>query len=284
LAREAITGMQSGMRAIAEAQQRVTTGLRVNRPSDDPVAAAGILQSSSGLRALDQYRRNLETGQSRLAIEDSVLDQVTQSLTRAKELAVQAVNNTSSAATRAATAEEIRGTIDFVQNLANTQFNRSYVFGGQYADTPPFVNGAYDPARPPSGSNRIEIGAGLFADTNHSAQEIFIDSDVVDSLDALATAMENDDVPAVQAAMTRVDAAFRITQELVGDLGGRMNQLDVAVQNAESLDITLQTFRSGLSDADLAEAVTELVQRQGALEAAMLSNSRILNLTLANYL
>ena len=60
--------------------------------------------------------------------------------------------------------------------------------------------------------------------------------------------------------------------------------MDLSVSNLEALDINLQTFRSGLADADLAEAVMELVNRQGALEAAMLANSRMLNLTLADYL
>ena len=63
-----------------------------------------------------------------------------------------------------------------------------------------------------------------------------------------------------------------------------MSRLDVAVNNLDSLEVTLQTFRSDLADADLAEAVTELVNRQGTLEAAMVANSRILNMTLANYL
>ena len=141
-----------------------------------------------------------------------------------------------------------------------------------------------DPLKPPTGSAKIEIGAGLQADTNHNAQEVFIDSDAVDALDALATAMANDDVPGIEAALIRVDDAFQVIQETIGDLGGRMSRLDVGVTNLDSLEITLQTFRSDLADADLAEAVTDLVNRQGTLEAAMVANSRILNMTLANYL
>ena len=63
-----------------------------------------------------------------------------------------------------------------------------------------------------------------------------------------------------------------------------MNQLDVASSNLDSLDVNLQTFRSGLQDADMTEAVTRLVERQSALEAAMLANSKILNLTITDYL
>jgi flagellar hook-associated protein 3 FlgL len=258
--------------------------VRVQRPSDDPVAAAGILQSSSGLRALEQYKTNLQAGLTRLQIEDSVLDQVGNALTHARELAVAAASDPATPESRDAAHQELLSSISFVQELANIQFNGTYVFGGQYADTAPFQGGTWDPARPPAGTTRLEIGSGQFADTNHSAQEIFIDSDVVDALDALGVALDANDVPGIQAALTRIDAAMQNVQELVGNLGGRMNRFDHSLSNLDSLEVTLQTFRSDLSDADLAEAVTQLVNRQGALEAAMLANARILDTTLADYL
>ncbi len=272
------------MRGLNDAQRRVSTGRKVNRPSDDPIAAAGILQSTSGLRALEQYQRNLEAGQSRLSVEDSVLDQLTNTLTRAQELGISQMGDTASAETRLATQEEVIGLADFARNLANTKFNDSYIFGGQYSDLAPYQAGVADPLKPPLGAMKVEIGSGLFADTNHNAQEIFIDSDAVDALDELATALGANDIPGIAAAATRVDDAFQEVQELIGDLGGRMNQFDVAMTNLESLEVTIQTFRSGLADADLAEAVTDLVNRQGSLEAAMLANSRIFSITLADYL
>ena len=73
-------------------------------------------------------------------------------------------------------------------------------------------------------------------------------------------------------------------QELVAEVGGRQNYLDAAVTNLESLEVTLSTYRSKIADVDMAEAVTEMVARQGALEAAMLANSKIFDVTLANYL
>ena len=284
LAREAVSGFQRQMRALDDARRQVASGLKVVRPSDDPVAVAGIMGSSSGLRALEQYRENLQTGQSRLAIEESTLDQITNVLIRAKELAVSQATGTASAATRTATKAEIDGIIDFVTDLGNTKLAGSFVFGGQYADTPPFIGTASDPLKPPSGSLKMEIGAGLVVETNHSAQQIFLDTDLVDSLKALSVALGADDVPGIQAAMTRIDDATKATQVLVGDLGGRMNQLDLSVSNLDSLEVTLKTFRSGLADTDMAEAITELVNRQGSLEAAMLANANILNITLTDYL
>lgn len=272
------------MRALNDAQEQASTGTRVSRPSDDPVAVAGIMQSASGLRALDQYQRNVSTAQSRLNLEDSVLGQLTDAMQRAKELAVSQGDDTASAATRTATNSEVQRLIDFVKDLANTQLSGSYVFGGQYADSAPYTGGATNPAKPPTGAFKVEIGTKQFVDTNHSAQEIFEDSDVVGGLQALSDALGANDTSGIRSAMTRIDAAYNEVQGLVGDLGARMNQMDVASSNLDSLSVNLQTFRSGLEDADLAASVTNLVSRQTSLQAAMLANSKILNLTMTDYL
>lgn len=284
LARGTLSGLQRQMKALDEVSRQVSTGIRVNRPSDDPVAAAGVMRSSSGLEALTQYRRNVQAGQSRLTVEDSTLDQLGNALSRAKELGLAQASGTSSTATRLATKAEVDQLVDFAKDLANTQHAGSYLYGGQYADRAPYGGGVVDPAAPPTGQRRLEVGSGRFVNTNHSAQEIFVDTDAVASLEALSDALAADDTAAIQASLTRLDDAFAATQEVVGDLGARMSQLDVTLSNLEALEVNLQTFRSELSDADLATAVTELVNRQGTLEAAMMANSRILNLTMTNYL
>ena len=284
IARGAVTGIQAQMRALDEARQQATSGIRVSRPSDDPVAVAGVMQSSSGLRALEQYQRNLLSAQSRLHVEDSTLSQLTDVLQRAKELAVSQATSTADGATRGVAGAEVSELVDFVKELANTQLAGSYMYGGTYADTPPYVAGALDPSKPPQGAFKVEVGTKRLLETNHSAQEIFVDTDAVDSLQALADALNTNDVAGIKAAMTRMDAAFDDVQNLTGDLGARMNQLDVTVSNLQSLEVNLQTFRSGLQDADLTEAVTNMVNRQNSLQAAMLANSKILDLTLSDYL
>jgi flagellar hook-associated protein 3 FlgL len=284
LANEALSGFQAQFRALDEARRQASTGLRVSRPSDDPVAVAGIMHSSSSLRALDQYQRNLGAAQSRLAVEDSTLSDLNDALIRAKELALSQGGDPASAATRATAGAEASRLTDFVRDLANTQFAGAYIFGGQYADTAPFQGAVWDAARPPDGDHTVEVGARRFVATNHSAKEIFIDTDAVDALQALTDALKGNDAQGTLDALTRIDGAFDQVQAIVGDLGARMTQLDVAVANLDSLEVNLQTFRSELQDADLTEAVTRLVERQGALEAAMLANSKILNLTLTDYL
>ncbi|NJD20563.1 MAG: flagellar hook-associated protein 3 [Gemmatimonadetes bacterium] len=284
LASEALSGFQAQLRALDDARRQATTGLRVSRPSDDPVAVTGVMQSSSSLRALEQYQRNLGLAQSRLDLEDTVLDELTEALTRAKELAVSQVGATASGTSRRTAGAEVAELVGFVKDLANTQLAGAYIFGGHRADSPAYTAGVWDAARPAEGDFTVEVGTRRFVETNHSAKEIFVDTGAVASLQELADALEVNDEEGIRSALAGLDSAMDGVQTVVGDLGARMNYLEIAVTNLDSLQVNLAKFRSELEDADLAEATTRLVERQGALEAAMLANSKILGLTLTDYL
>ena len=281
---QALGNTQKALSEIERYQRIISSGLRVEKPSDDPTALTEIMRSSSGLRALEQYKDNLSSASARLDLEDGVLDQLSNALIRAKELAISQAGDTTSADSRSVVQAEIDGIRDFVIELGNTQFSGSFVFGGYYADSRPFTAAGPDPARPPAGTHQVEGGAGAFYAVNHSGQEIFVDSGILDALEQLSTALGADSGTDIQAAITEVDNAFDEVQELVGELGARMNQIETAQSNIEALDVNLQTFRSELQEADLEEAISKLVARQVSYEAAMMTNARILQTTLTDYL
>ena len=106
----------------------------------------------------------------------------------------------------------------------------------------------------------------------------------MDALENLATALGGDSGPDIRASIGDLDWAFTYVQELIGELGARMNQVDTAVNNLDALEANLQTFRSDLQDAELEEVVSKLISRQVSYEAAMMTNARILQPTLTDYL
>jgi flagellar hook-associated protein 3 FlgL len=118
----------------------------------------------------------------------------------------------------------------------------------------------------------------------HGAGTLFVDTDVLASLEAMSTALRADDTAGVQAATDRIDAAHKNVQGIVGEVGARQVRLDVAEANVESLDFALRNLRSDLMDIGMEEAVTRLVNRQASYQAALLATSKILDTTLTNYL
>jgi flagellar hook-associated protein 3 FlgL len=280
-----LAGVQKNLRDIHAAQAQVVTGSRIQKVSDDPVAAGDVLRSDGNLRALDQYRRNIGAARSRLSMEESVLDQLGDVVSRARELAVGQGTDTANAETRSVARQELAQLLDFARQLANTTFGGAYLFGGARSDRPPLDT----PSTPGAQGARAEIGTGQTILVNHGVDEVFFtpesrEEGLLPALEALVHALETDDVEAIRTAAPTLARVFDRVQDLLGDVGARANLLDIASSNIEALEINLRTFKSDVQDIDFEEAVSQLVGRQLAFEAALLANSRILQTTLMDYL
>jgi flagellar hook-associated protein 3 FlgL len=288
---KALRTMQQAQRDIARASDRVTTGLRFSRASEDPNAAGQVMRTSGSLRALEQYRRNVDAATARASAEESVLDQVTTVLTRATELGLAQATGTATAETRRVAKAEVDQLLRFAVGLGNTRYADSYLFGGAQAAVAPFAVDETDPAAldftttSPSGELKVEISAGQLLSTTHDGTQVFgtTSSGVLAALRDLSAALGADDQAGIAYAAKQVRGALDETQTLIGDVGARMSQLEVTGANLNALEITLTTFKSDLHEIDFEQAVTELVGRQTAFQAAMLATSKVMGMNLTDY-
>lgn len=284
--RNATLSLQSNMQAMARAQTQVSTGRRYESFADDPQAQSRIMQTAGSLRALDQYKRNVDDATARANLEDSVLQQLTNAIDNGRQVAIQQGTATSTAANRLSAKAGIDNLLESVAALANTRYADGYLFGGDdpttapISSTPPFYTGA----TAPTGTHSTEIASGQFFKSNHNAREIFLDSGTMQALKDLSTALGANDQTGINTALASLTLAQQGVQSLVGDIGARQNQLEVTSANLAALKTNLTTFQSSLSDADQEEAITELVSRQTSYQSAMLATSRVIGLTLTDYL
>jgi flagellar hook-associated protein 3 FlgL len=130
LQRTALAGIQQNLRDIQDATDRAVSGTRIRAASDDPGVAGTVMRTDSRLRALDQYQRNIGSARSRLAMEESVLDQVTDLLSRARELAMRESGGAANAMTREITRAEVDQLLETAIQLGNTLLDGLYLFGG----------------------------------------------------------------------------------------------------------------------------------------------------------
>ncbi|HET9986188.1 MAG TPA: flagellar hook-associated protein FlgL [Longimicrobiales bacterium] len=284
LQREALSSIQRNLSAMSDAQLRAASGLRVRTSSDDPVAAAEIMRSSSGLRALDQYRRNIGAARGRLSSEEAVLDQLGDLLSRASEIGVAQAGDTSTAMSRNVALGEVNQLIEQAVQLGNTQIDGAYLFGGALADQAPVdANGlvaGWQAAVP----TKVEIASGRAIGVTHDGQEVFGDTQLLQSLKALATGLQNNDGAAIRDSLAGLSTSFDKLQDLLGEVGARTNQLDIAGSNIDALEVGFKSTKSDLGEIDLEEAMTTLVSRQTAYQAALVATSRIMSTTLSDYL
>ena len=287
--------LQSGLQGIDRLREDISSGVRIRTMSDDPVAAGEVVRIGSSMRAIANFRRNIDLGLTRASTEETVLNQVSDGLGRALELGIAQASATGNAQTRGIVKSEVDQLINYAVNLGNTRLGDDYVFGGTRSGEaplrmPPTSTASFSnlvvgaSSVDPSGAQQLEIGDNTFIAPVHNATDIFISSDVLESLRALSTALGNNDVPGIQAATDRISAANNQVQNVLGVQGARINEMESAKTNLDALELSLKAFRSDLRDTEVDKAMAELVGKQTLYQAAMSITSRILGLSLANYL
>lgn len=126
-----INRLQELNTSLNNTQQQISTGQRVNKPSDDPVAAARILKLDQELSRVETYQRNVDLAENRLNQEESALESSIDVIQRIRELTVQAGNGSLSANDRRSISSELEERLGQLANIANTRdASGEYIFSG----------------------------------------------------------------------------------------------------------------------------------------------------------
>src|SRR5437867_9240936 len=128
--------LQQTQEQLLDIQRMVTSGKKVQKPSDDPAAAADIVRLSSEKAAADQFGKNIDAAKLRLTAADTALDGVELIVERAREVALGSLSNLSNNGSAQAEIDSIREQLLFA---ANTTQQGRYIFGGTKTMTAPFV-------------------------------------------------------------------------------------------------------------------------------------------------
>ena len=131
--------LQTQLADLARLQEQVTSGSRVNRPSDAPTAARRIMYLQSQVSDFANYARNIGALQTTLGDADNALQAVSATLTDVRGKLTQAATGTLSQAQRNGIAEGINQALEAVLTLANHSSLGRYIFGGTAAGQPPYV-------------------------------------------------------------------------------------------------------------------------------------------------
>src|SRR5512133_2924996 len=287
IAAQQMASLQSNVSLLQQAQARLSSGKRLNAASDDPAAAMNVMGTGSALRALEQYRTNVQRASNRIDLEDRVLSQLGDLISRAKELAVSQAGDSATDQTRGIAHAEVQQLFHQIIQLGNTKFGNEFLFGGDQTATEPFTDSgsgaSLDYATTnPQGQRSIGIGEGQTIAPTHDGKQVFLDTGVLDAVKDLVHSLDSTSPTygkaGIAAAMTKLDSAFDAVQGVVGDTGALGNRLTTVGQNLDALKMNLTAFKSNLEDVDVETAMTELTNRQVAYQAALLATSKVTSL------
>ncbi len=131
--------IQQSQQALSIALQQVSTGLRVNQPSDDPAASANMVLSLASSADVDQYTKNISAVTSQMQTADSALSSVVTSLNSAITMGTSGASGILSTANKQAVATQVQGVLANVVSQANASYQGTYLFGGSVTTGPPIL-------------------------------------------------------------------------------------------------------------------------------------------------
>ncbi len=292
----ALDAMAQRRTALNADQLQLSTGKRVNDPSDDPLAVAQAERLRSQLARISIENRMIGFARQMLSTAESTLGQVGDSLQFARENLVAAGNGAMSAGDRALIAQQLSGVREQLLTLANRRDGAGgYVFGGQGTATAPFdVQG--NPVAPAPGPHPGEQQTGLDASytTSMDGRAVFVDAaggaTLFQQLDDVVAALEDAgaDPASVSAKVSTtidvLDAGLERVLMARTRAGEQLRAIDAHESALASGDLDARERLSDLVDIDYAAAISSFQNNRTSLEAAMTTYAQIARLSLFDYL
>ena len=248
--------------------QELSSGVRVNSLSDDPLAAGENVLLLNQIQRDDTFTQSSSLVEGRLQVADSALGSVVSQLTQAISLATSANNGTMSPGDVKSVASQISGILDEVQSLANTSYQGQYIFAGGKSSTAPFsTSTASSPAVTSYGGdggvNYLETPNGQRVQLNVPGDQIFLGSGANSVFGALNNLVADYASGTVNAAQAAADTASLNTalgylsqQRVVID--DSISRLTAASDSVTSEKTQLTTAQTNLMQADVSQVATRL--------------------------
>lgn len=305
---------------VEDLQMKGSTLKRVSKPSDDPVGNVELLAIRSQNIDAGQYLRNLSFAQTQLSFTENVLEELTNSLVKAKELSVGQASSIYGPEIRQGVAKEIHQIRQQVLSLANKRMGNRYLFSGQKILTRPFnEDGKY---MGDTSKINIEINKDVYIPINLTGQDIFFakskkpleksqldlkqDIDltpdnlnrtpassaegeevaisIFDELRALENALLTDSPEVIQGLLERMDESINRVVAYRTEVGALTNTISNAETNIEKTKLLNEEHKSKIEDADVAELFSDLQKEQNVLKASYKASSNLMNTSLMDFL
>jgi flagellar hook-associated protein 3 FlgL len=308
---------------VEDLQLKGSTLKRVSKPSDDPLGNVELMAIRSQNVDAEQYLRNLNFAHTHLSYTENILEEMTDILVKAKEIAIGQASSINSPQMREGVSKEIHQMRQQVLGLANKRIGNRYLFSGQKVLTRPFdQDGKY------SGDQNkinIEINKDVFIPMNINGQDLFFSKEkrpvakedldisppvldvnteglhrtpasttpdnqetvavsIFDELRSLENALLTDNPQIIQGLLERLDRSTERMVTMRTQIGALTNTISNSELNIEKTKLLNEAHKSKIEDADVAELMTDLQKEQAVLKATYKASANLMNVGLMDFL
>jgi flagellin len=241
-----------------KSMEKLSSGLRINRASDDASGLAVSEKMRSQIRGMQRAEKNAADGISMIQTAEGYLQESEDIVQRIRELAVQASNGVYTTEDRMQIQVEVSQLVDEVNRIAShAQFNGMNLLTGRFARE--------------TGENTITASMWFHIGANMDQREqVFIGTMTAQGLGIQgtnglphsATFLSLSTPEKANISIGVLDKALRIINKQRADLGAYQNRLDHARVGLSVGAENLQAAESRIRDTDMAEEMVKYVTNQ----------------------
>ncbi len=277
-------------------QLELSTGKKINQPSDDPYGTSLTLQLNNQISNLTSYSNNVTDGTGWAQAGNAALSDITNAVQRIRELVVQASNGSQNQTGMSADAAEVNQLIDQIKQDANTQYNGQYIFSGAATGTEPYQAGSNDAYAGDTGQVTRQIGpntslavnanlSGVLGTGQTTSGQPAGDGKLLNTLRNIANDMQSGNASALSGTdLGQLDTNLGSLTGLTADLGATTDRLQMAASRIQTLQASDAQSLSNTQDADMAQTEVDFSTQQAALTAALQAGAKIVQQSLMDFL
>ncbi len=314
--RESLNKSRSRMNDL---QKQNASLKRINAPSDDPSGTAKLMSIRNEHLDNTQYEKNSNLAKTFLNYTDSSLEELTNIVVRAKELALgQASSAANGQESRLMVAEEIRNLMSDMSAISNRKLGDRYIFSGYKTTQQPFTSeGKYSGD---DGSITVEVQKDVFIGMNLPGREVFLGPNKVDprapngingvdqgansvspelameqaasrpsedifrTMEALRVGLMTNDVDVIRSTLNPLDKIRDRVITARAQVGSRVQGIENAVANMTRSNVFNSELSSSIEDADMIQVVSDMAKEETVLRASLQASNKLVQPTLLDFL
>ena len=293
LNRTALSNINLNYKKMQEIQEKLSSGKRINRPSDDPSGTRKVLGLKAEESQVQQFLDNTETAKEQINFTSNTLESIQDIFSKIKELTIQASNDTLGQSERKIISGELDELLESVLQNANTDNNGRYIFSGTQTLTSAFTatrdsNGNISSVSYNGNNEEIkyQIGPNTFMQINLPGGKLFQDNKAFSTLISLRDSLNAStfDSTAFSNLRTTMDTATDAISTEITKFGAKANRLEMTTNSLENSQTALKELISYTEDADVASLIMDLKHQENVLQSSLKTGAMVIQSTLLDFL
>ncbi|WHY19091.1 flagellar hook-associated protein FlgL [Paenibacillus sp. G2S3] len=291
-----LLNLNRNARTMNDTQLQLSSGRKINKPSDDPVGITYSLRYRAELSSNEQYTKNVDSALSWLDYNDTVLGQAGDVVQKIRELSVQAATGTNPQSALDSINEELMQLKEQLVDIANSTLNGKYIFNGEQYTSKPYdfskgADGTYDVSKPittDNGQIQFIVGEGVRMPISTTGNDVFGNTGDADNLFAiinqLSSALKSGDSSGISAQLASIDTRVEKILTARSEIGAKTNRVELMQDRLSDLNVNLTDLQAKTEDADYEGLIMNSKIQENIYNASLSVGAKIISTTLVDFI